>query len=281
MPPNSFADATTGFTALWNADMERRSAIFPEPAMISQYESANGYTEDNDWMFNDEWQNFDRFDPGPHRSPLPDRPGSASSSIIGDGWSKHEPMDETLPKVYTLDAPLTQEAFLEWYPYGNATLTFTNDQNKLQSIPNVNLELIGQQSVLLALAFEDLRAGPQLHLETLTSATAFPFLRFLYTGTYALTEPTGDWYEDVPTSVSISPTSWPCRPNRILNRNIRSCYTVSSTTWATSTTSKASRHKPTSTSSDKPSSAALRPISPSIYALRSGISTSTYPKPRD
>jgi len=206
MPTNSFTDATAGFTALWNADMERRSANFPEPTMISPFESANGYTEDNDWMFDGEWQNFDRFDPGPHRSPLPDRPGSASASVIGDGWSKPEIENAHLPKVYTLDTPLTQEAFLEWYPYGNATITFTNDQNKLQAISNVNLELVGQQSVVLALAFEDLRAGPHLHLETLTSATALPFLRFLYTGTYALTGPTGDWYEDVPTSVSVSPT---------------------------------------------------------------------------
>lgn len=98
--------------------------------------------------------------------------------------------------------PLSEDSFLDWYPKGAATLTFQNDKDQLQSIPDLSLTIIGGRSAFLAMAFEDSRSGPRLFLETLTSATAYPFLRFLYSGSYALTGPTGDIFEEVPTSVS-------------------------------------------------------------------------------
>ena len=95
----------------------------------------------------------------------------------------------------------SERSFLDWYPGGDATLTFQNDEKNLESVPNLNLDIIGERSAVLAMAFEDSRSGPRLYLDTLASATAYPFLRFLYSGTYALTGPHGNFFEDVPTSV--------------------------------------------------------------------------------
>ena len=108
------------------------------------------------------------------------------------------------PSHFSLDAPPTESTFLDSYPKGNATLTYQNDDNTLESIHNVNVTIIQERCPILGIAFESSRSGPQLYLETLTPTTALPFLRFLYTGTYALKSPTGeteDLYEDVPTSV--------------------------------------------------------------------------------
>lgn len=106
--------------------------------------------------------------------------------------------------AFALDIAPTESTFLDSFPKGNATLTYQNENNELESIRNVNVELIEERSPILGMAFETGRSGPQLYLETLTSATALPFLRYLYTGTYALRPMTGepgDMYEDVPTSV--------------------------------------------------------------------------------
>jgi hypothetical protein len=108
------------------------------------------------------------------------------------------------PSAFVLDTHPTESTFLESYPKGNATLTYQNDDGELESIRNVNLLLIEERSPILSMAFETSRSGPQLFLETLTSATAYPFLRYLYTGSYSLrpiTGEPGDRYEDVPTSV--------------------------------------------------------------------------------
>ena len=104
----------------------------------------------------------------------------------------------------TVDHLSTPWSFLECYPRGNAILTFQNDEKQLESIHNVNVDIIKERSALLGIAFEESRSGLQLYLETLTSATALPFLRFLYTGSYALrglSIELEDLYEDVPTSV--------------------------------------------------------------------------------
>lgn len=95
------------------------------------------------------------------------------------------------------DNSITESSFMGWYPEGSATLTYQDDNQELQSIHKINLDLIQARSPMLWLAFE----RDQLYLETLTSKTAFPFLRYLYSGTYALNGATGDFYEDVPTSV--------------------------------------------------------------------------------
>ena len=106
--------------------------------------------------------------------------------------------------AFALDNAPTESTFLDSYPKGNATLTYQSADNALESIRNVNVQLIEERSPILGMAIETGRSGPQLFLETLTSATALPFLRYLYTGTYALRPMTGepgDLYEDVPTSV--------------------------------------------------------------------------------
>ena len=108
------------------------------------------------------------------------------------------------PSAFQFDTAPTESTFLESFPTGNATLTYQNDHGELESIRNINIELIESRSLLLGMAFEPGRSGPRLYLEILTSATAYPFLRYLYTGSYALrslTAELGDTYEDVPTSV--------------------------------------------------------------------------------
>ena len=89
-------------------------------------------------------------------------------------------------------------------PKHKPTITYYSDDHKLKTLQDVNLKAVIKRSPLLAMAFEDSRSGPQLFLETLSSQTAEPFLRFLNTGSYA--EPSEEWnsggrYEDVPTSV--------------------------------------------------------------------------------
>lgn len=98
-------------------------------------------------------------------------------------------------------APINEKSFMEWYPEGNATLSFPRDDGQIMTIQNINLFMIEERCQLLSTAFEPSRSGPRLYLETLTPATAIPFLRYLYTGTYALASAAGDYYEDVPTSV--------------------------------------------------------------------------------
>ncbi|KAK5169463.1 uncharacterized protein LTR77_005439 [Saxophila tyrrhenica] len=107
------------------------------------------------------------------------------------------------PSPFTLDANLTECSFMLQYPSGNATISFYNDRGQLETIPNVNIQLIEDRCPILAMAFEESRSGPQLFLETVTSQSAWPFLRFLYSGTYALNGGFASdvWWEDVPTSV--------------------------------------------------------------------------------
>ncbi|TKA75467.1 hypothetical protein B0A55_04583 [Friedmanniomyces simplex] len=103
---------------------------------------------------------------------------------------------------FSLDsAPTNEQSFLEWYPKGNATLTFPGHDGELQSIGGIAPWVIESRCPLLAMAFEDSRSGPQLHLEALSQPAAWPLLRYLYTGSYALTTAAGHYFEDVPTSV--------------------------------------------------------------------------------
>jgi hypothetical protein len=97
--------------------------------------------------------------------------------------------------------PVNEMSFMEWYPRGSATLTYPGHNGTIESIPYINLFMIETRCPLIAAAFEDSRSGPQLHLETLTRTTAYPFLRYLYTGSYSLATASGDYFKDVPTSV--------------------------------------------------------------------------------
>ncbi|KAI6872464.1 hypothetical protein KC334_g18729, partial [Hortaea werneckii] len=106
------------------------------------------------------------------------------------------------PPQFRSGTPVEEDSFLHWYPSGDATLSYPDTDGQLASINNINIWLIEERSPLLYMAFDHSRNGrPHLHLESLTRMTALPFLRFLYTGSYALTSAVGDLYEDVPTSV--------------------------------------------------------------------------------
>ena len=95
-----------------------------------------------------------------------------------------------------------EDSFLQWFPPGDAAISYIDDQGQMASIPDINIWLVEARSPLLYMAFDQARNGrPHLHLETLTSTCALPFVRYLYTGSYALASATGDLYEDVPTSV--------------------------------------------------------------------------------
>lgn len=96
--------------------------------------------------------------------------------------------------------PLSCLSFIDWYPKGDATLTYEGS-NGVESIRELDPDIIGARCPLLAAAFEPARGGLRLHLETVTAASAEPFLRYLYTGTYALPDPQGQYDNDVPTSM--------------------------------------------------------------------------------
>lgn len=92
-------------------------------------------------------------------------------------------------------------SFMECYPNGNATITFFNMEGGIESICGLDPEILEERCPLLAHALEPTRIGPRLHLAALNPTTARPFLRYLYTGSYALYVTGFDLFEDVPTSV--------------------------------------------------------------------------------
>jgi hypothetical protein len=162
----------------------------------------------NDELFTNEQRLFtqneeDLIDLYPEAPPSPALVPSAGPSNLSQSL---EPPPGYMEQrsAFALDNAPTESTFLDSYPKGNATLMYQNADNELESIRNVNVQLIEERSPILGMAFETGRSGPQLFLEILTSATALPFLRYLYSGTYALRPMTGepgDLYEDVPTSV--------------------------------------------------------------------------------
>ena len=93
-------------------------------------------------------------------------------------------MDEAPRQIAASETSRAETAFMDHFPPSNTSLTFINSSNQLESIPNINLRVVAERSPLLAAAFEQARGRCLLHLETLTSLTAIPFLRFLYTGYY-------------------------------------------------------------------------------------------------
>lgn len=103
---------------------------------------------------------------------------------------------------FALDFPPHSEmSFIEYYPQGDATITFPNEAGEMDSISGLHPWIMEERCPLLAQSFEDTRSGPRLHLEVLSPRTARPFLRYLYTGSYAFPGRSGDVYEDIPTSV--------------------------------------------------------------------------------
>lgn len=116
--------------------------------------------------------------------------GTASAQVNSNGHCLPPP----------LRSPPSETSFMKLYP-GDATISYLNNNGEAQSITGVSVWAIEQSCPLLAAAFEPRSSGPQLHLEILTKTTAMPFLRFLYTGTYAINGESGDVYEDVPTSL--------------------------------------------------------------------------------
>lgn len=135
-------------------------------------------------------------------------PGRTRADSFTSQWPADPP--EYAPGYMGRNSPFSFESppvdasemsFMEWYPKGHASLTFQNEDGTLVTVQQINVWMVEERCPVLAAAFEESRSGLQLFLETLTSATAAPFLRYLYTGTYAVTSPNSDVYEDVPTSV--------------------------------------------------------------------------------
>lgn len=102
---------------------------------------------------------------------------------------------------FELESPRGDKSFLEWYPKGDATITYLGENGDVETLASISPWMFEERCPLLAQAFEPSRTGPKLFLEALTNTTAKPFLRFLYTGSYAVPGPCGDVYEDVPTSL--------------------------------------------------------------------------------
>lgn len=98
-------------------------------------------------------------------------------------------------------APPSEMSFMDCHPNGDATVSFLRDSGEADSIGGLHLEAIARRCPLLAAAFESRSSGPRLHLETLAENTAIPFLRYLYTGSYALIRQSDGLYGDLPTSL--------------------------------------------------------------------------------
>ncbi|CAK3825414.1 Hypothetical predicted protein [Lecanosticta acicola] len=103
--------------------------------------------------------------------------------------------------AFSIDSTVEEVSIPEWYPRGDATVTYPSSDGEMESISGLSPWIIEERCPLLAQAFEPSRNGPRLHLEALDSVTAMPFLRYLHTGSYALDCAGGDLYEDVPTSL--------------------------------------------------------------------------------
>lgn len=132
------------------------------------------------------------------RKRVKQEPASRESTPVQD-FSRHG--HEKRPREFPNSSTAEDLSFMEWYPNGNATITFFNTDGDLESISGLDPVILEERCPLLAHALEPTRIGPRLHLEALNPTTATPFLRYLYTGSYALYVSDSDLFEDVPTSV--------------------------------------------------------------------------------
>nr|POE50709.1 hypothetical protein CFP56_16224 [Quercus suber] len=120
--------------------------------------------------------------------------------FLHQGWSPQpSAQDLHINSIPSLPMPESQDemAFMEWFPKGEACISFHVDESRIDTISGINVWVLEERCPLLAAAFEDSSAGPQLFLDSLSPFAAVPFVRYLYTGSYmpqALVE-------DVPTSL--------------------------------------------------------------------------------
>ena len=164
-----------------------------------------------DARFRDEDESMEQYDPPPNMQqganipqvdPFSERRSitfitSLNGSVIGprDFVYYDTTLPTDMPALATNSIRLCTEP--NDLPPGTDTLTYPGYHQQISSVSGLHASIIEDRSPLLAAAFEDSRSGRRLHLETLSSNTVMPFLRFLYTGSYAAV---GDW-QDVPTSV--------------------------------------------------------------------------------
>nr|POF04220.1 hypothetical protein CFP56_21975 [Quercus suber] len=162
----------------------------------------------------------DGYDPEDTQDPLrssPEAPWSDDETTFASqhpderfadrqGWSPtpepralHSSRSQT-PTLPTPEPP-NEMSFMEWYPKGEATISFHVNESRVDTISGINVWVLEERCPLLAAAFEDSSTGPQLFLESLSSSTALPLVRYLYTGSYAPQGLAGGGFEDVPTSV--------------------------------------------------------------------------------
>lgn len=100
--------------------------------------------------------------------------------------------------VQTSSATLDM-SFLDWFPRGDAIVSYPNAHGGVECVYGISQGLVEDRSFLLSQAFE----GNRLHLEAVTGDTIRPLLQYIYTGAYSLPTPSGEAFEDVPTSLLI------------------------------------------------------------------------------
>ncbi|KAF2208065.1 hypothetical protein CERZMDRAFT_101762 [Cercospora zeae-maydis SCOH1-5] len=115
-----------------------------------------------------------------------------------DGWSPDR-YTPRLPADDNKTSPALDMSFLDWFPKGNVTISYPNASGAIQRIHGIHRGILADRSALLSSALD----GNGLHLEAVSHLTIKPFLQFVYTGMYILPTPSGEPFEDVPTSLLV------------------------------------------------------------------------------
>ncbi|CZT16289.1 uncharacterized protein RCC_02131 [Ramularia collo-cygni] len=134
------------------------------------------------------------------------RPQKGAAGVHAYQWEEVTPTRSnssapSAPIPIASRRPISEMSFMDICPLGNATISYIDDNGEAQHIAGITVEVIERRCPLLAAAFELRSTGPQLHLEILKGSTVIPFLRFLYTGSYALICQSDGVYGEVPTSL--------------------------------------------------------------------------------
>lgn len=151
------------------------------------------------------WHNQPDEDYGPRRGRV-DEPLSqrremdhVRSDSVRGGWSS-EPRGSKMRDMPAQTSSATLDmSFLDWLPRGDVTVSYHNARGGVQCVHGINQGVIEDRSSLLWQAFE----GNRLHLEAVGADTIRPLMQYLYTGAYSLPTPSGEAFEDVPTSLLI------------------------------------------------------------------------------
>lgn len=117
------------------------------------------------------------------QAPLP----SASSDPISEAETGLYTLGQDLEwnSRCFLDATPAVDFVLEGYPPGDATVFFHGEDGRLHTLKRVNIDIVRERCPQLADAVAASSIGPQLDLkDVVTPATAWPLLRYLYTGRY-------------------------------------------------------------------------------------------------